>query len=115
VIEAGRPEFETMLAEFKANPKTKKFEREIVTFIMTVQSVKQVDKETYEVMGAGPGVNLVCTFPLPPNLAVNDRVKTLAPGDKLTYWAEPADYRPGTPPTITSLSGSFMAVERAKK
>ena len=112
LIESGTPEFDAMLAEFKADPKTKKFEREIVTFVMAVESVKEVNKETYLVKGKGDGVNLVCTFLLPKDLELNRQAPTLAAGDKVTYMAEPAGYKPGTPPTITGLSGSILGVER---
>lgn len=113
-IEAGTPEWEAMLADFKADPGTKKYERSVVTFAMTVEAVTEGNKETYRVTGSGPGAKLVCTFLLPPNLQVNDRVRTLAPGDTLTYLAEPAKYTPGDPPTVTSLSGSVLSMGRGK-
>ena len=115
VIESGKPEFDTMLAAFKADPKTTKFAREIVTFKMTVESVKEVDKQTYLVKGKGEGANLVVTFLLPANLQLNQQARHLGAGDTVTYWAEPAEYTPGDPPTITSLSGSIMSVGSAPK
>jgi hypothetical protein len=114
MIHSGDPEFAAMLAALKADPKTTKFAREIVEFKMTVDSVKEVNKQTYQVKGKGDGVNLVVTFLLPPNLAVNDRARELAAGDKLTYLGEPTEYAPGDPATITTLSGSVLKIERAK-
>jgi hypothetical protein len=111
LIEAGAPEFDAMLAKYKADPKTKKFEREIITFVMAVDSVKEINKTSYQVTGKGSGLNLVCTFILPPNLPLNDRVKSLQPGDQLTYMAQPASYKAGSPPMIVSLSGSILGVE----
>jgi hypothetical protein len=116
VIETGNPEFEKMLADFKANPKTKTYERSLVTFKMKVESVKELDKKRYLVNGTADGVNLVCTFLMLPDLPVNNRLREVAPGDKLTYWAEPTEYKPGDPvPTITSFSGSFLALESGRK
>ncbi len=115
VIESGSPAFAGMLAAFKADPKTTKFAREVVNFKMTVRSIREVNPQTYQVTGQGDGVNLTVTFLLPPNLTVNQQARQLAPGDSLTYWAEPAEYTPGDPPTITSLSGSIRGVERPVK
>lgn len=111
-IEAGRPEFDVMLADFKADPKTTKYERDIPTFVMTVESVKEIDKQKYIARGTGDGLNLVCTFILPPNLPLNSEARTLGPGDKVTYLAGVANYKPGTPPTITGLSGSIISVTK---
>ena len=117
-IEMGNPEFEKMLADFKADPKSTKYQRELVTFKMIVESVKEVNKENYLIKGKGEGgkVDLVCTFMLPPNLDVNNRARSVGPGNKLTYLAGPYEYKPGDPvPTITSAAGSILAVEMGKK
>jgi hypothetical protein len=115
IIEFGQPEFAAMLAAFKADPKTTKFARELVTFKITVDSVREVNRETYLVKGKGDGIILIVTFLLPPNLALNQQARQLAPGDNVTYWAEPAEYTPGNPPTLTSFSGSILGVEKPAK
>jgi hypothetical protein len=114
-IDADMPEYATMLADLKADPKSTKYARKSLTLVMKVESVKELSKVEYLVKGKGKDINLACVFQLPPTLEVNNRIRNVEPGDTLTYTTFNNDYKPGPPPTLSSGSGGFMGLEKVKK
>ena len=99
-----------MLAEFQPTRRSRS-SIEIVTFIMTVESVKEIDKQSYQVSGtdqASPHLHI----PGFRRTHSNDRVRSLVPEtanpgrtDDLQTGQCADDYKP---------DGSFMGVEHEK-
>jgi hypothetical protein len=114
VVWTNEPEFEEIVKALTADPKRLAEYRKThkITFKLTVESVRKVRENEYQVTGTAGPVNVRATFLQSPNFEVNRNVAALAPGNKVTFWGEIAAFKPATPRAeVTVLSGAIVKTE----